>query len=83
MQVSHPSPVQIHIETPAFSFTMDVLLLLWSHDWAIWHLIRNLRKVLGLSDSVFSTITVVAEAIVTIFDSFTIVCLAIMGLFIL
>ena len=33
----------------------------------------------GLSDSAFSTITIVAEAIVMIFDSFTIVCLPIMG----
>ena len=37
---------------------------------------------LGLSDSTFSTITIVTEAIVTIFDSFTIVCLPILGLLI-
>ena len=33
----------------------------------------------GLSDSTFSTITIVAEAMVTIFASFMIVCLPILG----
>ena len=37
---------------------------------------------LGLTDSAFSTITIVAEAIVIIFDSFMIVCLPIMDLLI-
>lgn len=35
-----------------------------------------------MSDTAFSTITLVAEAIVTMFDSFTIVCMTITGVLI-
>ena len=44
---------------------------------------ENLGLVLVLSDSAFFTITIVAEAILTIVESFTIVCFPIMNLLIL
>ena len=48
------------------------------------HILSTVKVyVLVLSDSTFFTITIVAEAILTIVDSFTIVCFPIMNLLIL